>query len=130
MASDGAPQSGGDLIYGVEAESDGYNPWKNRFAAAGTEVGLAIYDPLAAFDADNNTKPYLAESMTASADNKTWTITARSGITFHNGQPLNGEAMRIFFEKLRADALVGIALQADRHAWPSTRPTRWRWWSR
>jgi ABC-type transport system substrate-binding protein len=98
-------------VYGVEAESDGYNPWKNRFAAAGTEVGLAVYDPLAAFDANNDTQPYLAESMTPSADNLTWTITARPNITFHNGQPLNGEAMRIFFEQLRADVLVGIAFK-------------------
>ena len=111
LAADGAPQQGGDLIYGVEAESDGYNPWKNRFAAAGTEVGLAVYDPLAAFDANNDTQPYLAESMTPSADNMTWTITARANITFHNGEPLNGEAMRIFFEHLRADALVGIAFK-------------------
>ncbi len=111
LAASGTPQQGGDLVYGVEAESDGYNPWKNRFAAAGTEVGLAVYDPLAAFDANDNTQPYLAQSLTPSADNMTWTITARPNITFHNGQPLNGEAMRIFFEKLRADALVGIAFK-------------------
>ena len=108
---DGTPKQGGDLIYGVEAESDGYNPWKNRFAASGTEVGLAVYDPLAAFDANDNTQPYLAQSMTPSADNMTWTITARPNIKFHNGQPLDGEAMRIFFEHLRADALVGIAFK-------------------
>jgi ABC-type transport system substrate-binding protein len=111
LAADGAPQPGGDLIYGLEAESDGYNPWKNRFAPSGTEVGLAVYDPLAAFDSNNDTKPYLAESMTPSADNKTWTIKARPDVTFHDGEALNGEAMRIFFEKLRADALVGIAFK-------------------
>lgn len=111
LAADGPPTSGGSLIYGLEAESDGYNPWKNRFAPSGTQVGLAVYDPLTAFDADNVPQPYLAESMTPSADNLTWTITARSGVTFHNGQPLNGEAMRIFFEKLRADPLVGIAFK-------------------
>ena len=111
LAPDGTPKQGGDLIYGVEAESDGYNPWKNRFAASGTEVGLAVYDPLAAFDSNDNTQPYLAQSMTPSADNMTWTITARPNIKFHNGQPLDGEAMRIFFEHLRADALVGIAFK-------------------
>lgn len=111
LAADGPPQSGGNLIYGVEAESDGYNPWKNRFAPSGTMVGLAIYDPLAAFDVDNTPQPYLAESMTPSADFLTWTFTARPNITFHNGQPLDGQAMATFFEKLRADALVGIAFK-------------------
>ncbi len=111
IAPDGAPTTGGTLIYGLEAESDGYNPCCNRFAPAGTQVGLAIYDPLAAFDADNKPVPYLAESMTPSADNVTWTFTARPNITFHNGEPLNGEAMRIFFEKIRQDPLVGIAFK-------------------
>jgi ABC-type transport system substrate-binding protein len=111
LAPNGPPQSGGDLIYGVEAETDGFNPTGNRFAPAGTEIGLAIYDPLAAFDSDRNTKPYLAESMTPSADKMTWTIKARSGVLFHNGEPLNGEAMRVFFEALRASPLVGIAFK-------------------
>jgi peptide/nickel transport system substrate-binding protein len=107
----GEPQTGGTLTYGLEAESDGYDPTSNRFAPAGTMVGLAIYDPLAAFDVDAQPQPYLAESMTPSADNRTWTITARPDITFHNGEPLDGEAMRIFFEDLRSDALVGIAFK-------------------
>ena len=111
LAADGPPQTGGSLIYGLEAESDGYNPWGNRFAPSGTMVGLAVYDPLAAFDENNVPQPYLAESMTPSADNLTWTFTARPNVTFHNGEPLDGEAMRIFFEKLRADALVGIAFK-------------------
>ncbi len=111
LASSGQPQRGGTLVYGVEAESDGYNPTKNRFAPSGTEIGLAIYDPLAAFDENGAPQPYLAESLTPSADFTVWTITARPGIRFHNGEALDGEAMRIFFEALRADPLVGIAFK-------------------
>lgn len=123
IAADGDPQSGGNLIYGVEAESDGYNPWKNRFAPSGTMVGLAVYDPLAAFDADNTPQPYLAESMTPSADNLTWTFTARPNVTFHNGEALDGAAMVTFFEKLRADPLVGIAFKnIDSQAVDPTNP--------
>jgi ABC-type transport system substrate-binding protein len=111
IAATGEPQRGGTLIYGIEAESDGYNPTKNRFAPSGTMVGLAIYDPLAAFDENGQPQPYLAESLTPSADFKVWTITARPNITFHNGERLDGEAMRIFFEALRSDQLVGIAFK-------------------
>jgi ABC-type transport system substrate-binding protein len=111
LAAEGPPQQGGDLVYGLEAESDGYDPTSNRFAPSGTIVGLAIYDPLAAFDIDNKPQPYLAESMTPSSDYLTWTITARPNVTFHDGEALNGEAMRIFFESLRADLLVGIAFK-------------------
>jgi 4-phytase/acid phosphatase/peptide/nickel transport system substrate-binding protein len=111
IAPSGDPTPGGSLIYGLEAESDGYDPTKNRFAPSGTEVGLAVYDPLAAFDENNQPQPYLAESMTPSADNLTWTFTARPGVTFHNGEPLNGQAMVTFFDRLRADPLVGIAFK-------------------
>jgi peptide/nickel transport system substrate-binding protein len=109
VAPEGAPQTGGRLVYALEAESDGFNPATNRFAPAGTLVGLAIFDPLAAFDADLNVEPYVAESFAPNDDFTEWTITAREDITFHNGTPLDGEAMAKFFEALRADALVGIA---------------------
>ena len=111
IAPEGDPTPGGSVVYGLEAESDGYDPTSNRFAPAGTIIGLAVYDPLAAFDENNQPEPYLAESMTPSSDFLTWTLTARPNITFHNGEPLDGEAMRIFFERLRADPLVGIAFK-------------------
>jgi peptide/nickel transport system substrate-binding protein len=109
VAPDGEPRSGGRFVYALEAESDGYNPATNRFAPAGTIIGLSVFDPLGAFDEDMNVQPYLAESMTANEDYTEWTITAREGIQFHNGEPLDGAAMAQFYEALRADALVGIA---------------------
>ena len=37
--------------------------------------------------------PYLAESVEPNADYTVWTIKVRSGVTFHDGTPLNGAAM-------------------------------------
>ena len=64
IADTGTPKLGGTLTYGLAAESDGWNPTKNRWSGDGTEVGLAIYDPLAAFDENTVAQPYLAESFT------------------------------------------------------------------
>ena len=37
--------------------------------------------------------PYLAESVTPNADYTVWTIKVRSGVTFHDGTPLNSAAV-------------------------------------
>jgi ABC-type transport system substrate-binding protein len=85
---------GGKVIYGLEAESDGFNPTVNRWAISGVMVGLAVYDPLAAFNDKSEAKPYLADSITPNADFTEWTITLRSGITFSNGTPLTADAVK------------------------------------
>src|SRR5512143_1535074 len=59
-ASNNPPRKGGTLTMALEAETDGWDYTKNRWAASGTEVAWAIFDPLTAFDKDFNPKPYLA----------------------------------------------------------------------
>ena len=55
---------------GLEAEQSGFNPASSstRWDISGTEEGLAIYDPMAAFDASGNWKPYLAKSFVPNSD--------------------------------------------------------------
>jgi len=110
VAASGAPVSGGSVTFGLEAESDGFNPTANRWAASGYMVANAVFDSLAAFDADGNVQPYLAQSFTPSADFRTWRITMRPGITFTNGQALDGAAVAKDLNAVRADALTGAAL--------------------
>lgn len=112
IAAEGPPRSGGTLRYGLEAESDGYLPWKNRFAISGTIVGLAIYDPLTAYDENLEAKPYLAESLTPNADFTSWKIKVRGGVTFHDGTPLTGEAVKADLDAFRSDTLLGTAAAA------------------
>src|SRR5262249_48196182 len=51
-ASTQTPKNGGTLVYGLEAETDGWNPTVNRWANSGTQIALAIYDPLVVLDKD------------------------------------------------------------------------------
>lgn len=111
IASSGSPKSGGRLVYGIEAETDGFNPTSNRWAASGYMVGSAVFDPLTAFDDKGNWQPYLAESFTPSADFRTWTIGVRTGVTFSNGQPLDGAAIAQNLNATRRDVLTGAALR-------------------
>ena len=116
QAGAGADQSegattGGVLRIGMEAESDGLNPTTNRFAVAGLQMGNAVFDTLAASDADGNPVPYLAESFTPNADFTEWTVTLRPNVKFHDGTALTAEAIVANITAQANDALVGRAVK-------------------
>jgi peptide/nickel transport system substrate-binding protein len=65
---------------------------------------LAIFGTLT-FNFDGRTGevgyyPYLAEVVEA-IDEHTWRIKLREGYTFHNGEPLNAEAVKFSFDRIR-----------------------------
>ncbi len=101
---EGEPTSGGSITVGLESETNSYLPSIFQGSQAGFNVAYAIYDPLTTRNADGEIVPYLAESVEPNDDFTTWTVTLRPGVTFHDGTPLNAEAMkRIFDEFLMAD---------------------------
>ena len=108
--SEGA-KPGGVLRIGMEAESDGLNPTVNRFAVAGLQMGNAVFDTLAAIDADGDAVPYLAKSFTPNAEFTEWTIELRPGVTFHDGTPLNAAAVVANVTGQANDPLIGRAVK-------------------
>jgi len=109
LPSAGQPKSGGKLIYGLEAETDGWDPTSNRWATSGTQVALTVFDALVALDKDLKPQPYLAQSLTPSSDYKEWTIKLRPNVKFHDGTPLNSAAVKKSVDKFRASPLTGAA---------------------
>lgn len=105
----GDPKPGGTLIVGLDAESEGFNPTDNRMAVAALTVSRAVFDPLVLIGDDFQPKPYLAESLTPSNEARTWDIKLRSGITFHDGTPLDSAALKKSLDAFRASARVGTA---------------------
>ncbi|WP_040339606.1 ABC transporter substrate-binding protein [Candidatus Blastococcus massiliensis] len=99
ISEQGEPVTGGTITVGLEAETNGWIPGEGSFANAGTTVAYAIYDPLIKQTADGDLQPYLAESMEPNEDFTTWTLTLREGIQFHDGTPLNGEALKTIFDE-------------------------------
>jgi peptide/nickel transport system substrate-binding protein len=108
---EGTPQPGGDLVYGIEAETDGLNPTANNFAIAAVIMGRAVFDPLMQFDEEGVAQPWLAESMTPNDDCTEWTIKLRPGITFHDGSPLTSEAIKVHFESILSEALTSLVIK-------------------
>ncbi len=93
VADGQTPRKGGEAIFGLDAESDGYNPVTKRFAQAGHMVAAAVFDPLATLDEDGNWEPFLATSIEPNDEYTAWTVTIPEGIEFHNGDPLDAEAL-------------------------------------
>jgi len=111
IAASGDPKPGGMVKFGIEAETDGFNPTTNRWAVSGYMIGNAVFDPLAAYDSSGQWQPYLARSFTPSADYKTWTIAMRPGVTFSDGTPVDGAAVAKSLRAAMADPLVGITIR-------------------
>ena len=108
---DSVPVAGGTLRYGLEADVNGINPATSSLSSPGLMMSNAVFDTLAAYTPDGQWVPYLAESFTPNDDFSQWTVKVREGISFHDGTPLNAEALQINFETQRADPLVGLAVK-------------------
>ena len=53
--------------------------------------GYMIYDTLIAVDGDNALQPQMLEKWDVSEDGKTYTLTLREGLAWHDGQPVTAE---------------------------------------
>jgi len=53
--------------------------------------GWAVYDTLFGVTADDLVKPQMAEGYTVSDDGRTYRIKLRSGLKFHNGEPVRAQ---------------------------------------
>jgi ABC-type transport system substrate-binding protein len=61
-----------------------------------------VFDTLTRFTpGTTDVEPSLATSWTSSKDHKTWTFQIRAGVSFHDGSPVDGEAVVNAFERQR-----------------------------
>ena len=109
-ADAGEPVRGGRLVYGIEADSA--NPWTHYGTSCAISCRMilsAISDPLFMTDGDGELQPYLVESVEPNDDLTEWTMTIKDGISFHDGSPLDGEAVKYNIDVCRTSSLTGPA---------------------
>lgn len=62
-----------------------------------------LYEPLAGLQGDTlEITPMLAESWDVSEDGTVFTFHLRAGVTFHDGEPLTAEAVKLNFDRVQA----------------------------
>ena len=93
-----APTQGGELVVGGIFDAFGLEPATFVGGVTDGPLSFALYDPLTTYLPDGSFEPWLAESV-ESTDQQTWTITLRDGVTFHDGTPLDAEAVKFNLER-------------------------------
>ena len=107
------PKMGGSLTMGIDTEESGFNPSSARWDEGGFLYGRTVFDPIAIVTSTGQVQPFLAESITSNEDFTSFTITMRNGIVFHDGTPLNGEALYKNIEAQATSILTGPAFATN-----------------
>jgi peptide/nickel transport system substrate-binding protein len=103
------PVKGGSLTFGIDTEESGFNPSTARWDEGGYLYGRTVMDPIAIVNAAGGVEPFLAESITSNEDFTSFTINLRPGIVFHDGTPLDANALHLNIEKQATSVLTGPA---------------------
>ena len=103
------PVKGGSLTFGIDTEESGFDPSTARWDEGGFLYGRSVMDPLAVVNASGGVEPYLAESITSNEDFTSFTVNLRPGIVFHDGTPLDANALHLNIEKQSTSVLTGPA---------------------
>src|SRR5256885_11683316 len=99
MAVPAAPRPAGTLVVGLVAEPVNLDPAQVTDLNS-NRVGRRLVETLATFpDESTQIVPGLAESWTVSKDGLRYTFKLRKGISFHDGTPLNAEAVKFSIER-------------------------------
>ncbi len=110
-SSEGTPKVGGSITYGIEAATTNFCLPRSQLAIAGIMVTQSIYDTLTQPGADGKIYPYLAKSVTPNSTFDQWTIVLRPNITFHDGEPLNADAVVQNIKAWQAGVLLSFVFK-------------------
>src|SRR2546428_9699556 len=108
-ASASGPKKGGTLILARAGEVTNLDPHKVP-AFTSARVFELVYSYLMRLDENLAVQPDLAESMpTTSSDGKTVTVKIRSGVKFHNGDPLTSADVKYTFDRILDAQTAAVA---------------------
>lgn len=97
------PTLGGTVTRAITTEPTGLDPAGAQ--GSGQNVVLPyLFDTLVSQDFENNIRPLLAETWEVAEDAKSIYFTLKEGLVFHDGTPLDAQAVVASFERLRDPA--------------------------
>src|SRR3954463_13970813 len=76
------------------------------FTQSDANVILSIHEGLYRLDNDGKIVPAVAESI-ANVDPLNWTVKIRQGLSFHNGEPINADAVVFTFDRAKKLSAAG-----------------------
>lgn len=106
-----AQERGGTLTIGLDTEPSALAPWRSGDANA-HRVYSALYETLVGQYDSLEIVPGLAHSWDVSVDGLVYTFYLNEGVTYHNGEPFNAEAVAWNFDRwlnAPADYLTSVS---------------------
>jgi peptide/nickel transport system substrate-binding protein len=107
-----APVSGGTIVAALSGDPQTLDVAQNSGALT-IYVGQSIFEQLFTADKTFTPRPMLAQDATKSDDGLTYTIKLRSGIKFHNGQPMTAADVVASLERWEKVSGGGKLVAAD-----------------
>jgi peptide/nickel transport system substrate-binding protein len=104
----GQPKRGGTLILARQGEVTNLDPHKVP-AFTSARVFELVYSYLMRLDQNLGVQTDLAESATPSSDGKTVTVKIRTGVKFHNGDPLTSADVKYTFDRIIDPKTAAVA---------------------
>lgn len=98
-ADTGSGTTGGVLNVALNSDLTTMDPHMST-AAVDRQVYQLIYDKLVDIDESLNIVPELASEWSISDDGMEYTFTLVEGVTFHDGEPFNAEAVKYNFDRM------------------------------
>ena len=107
-----AQQSGGELVFAVNREADmlDLHVGSSRYDLV---PAAQIYDTYLFLTEEGEFLPWLAEEVTVNEDATEYVMRLRPGVTFHDGTPLNAEAVKFNFDRIVDPATASRAAVGD-----------------
>lgn len=117
------PKRGGQLAIGLAQDPAIVDPIRTGTFTE-RQLSTPLYESLFDIDAKGNAVPFLAEKYTVSDDLKTWRVTLRPGIKFHDGTPLDAAAVVANLERTSnpANRCRCLPSMADFKEWKAVDP--------
>lgn len=93
------PRKGGKFTYGLNQEPESLDPAVTTYAVT-NKININVFDPLIWQAPDLSFVPGLAEQWEVAPDGKAFTFTLRQDVTFHDGTPLNADAVKFSWDRI------------------------------
>ncbi len=99
---DETPSSGGEIVWAIEGAnlSAGHMDPQTSQLDVSAMVQRAVLDSLVFQEADGSFSAWLAEDWKVSDDGTVYTFELREGVTFHDGEPFDAEAVKANFDRI------------------------------
>ena len=88
------------FVYALEGEPETLDPAAKRYSERAIRVKWLLFDSLVNIGSDGRRpEPGVAEAWTVSDGGRRVDMTIRNGVRFHDGTPLDVEAVRLCFDR-------------------------------